>query len=89
MTNSSTFYDIIRPEIKNTLNCRNPQYNCSFTWGLPAYLGFTRCNTPTVTNITPGVYPRFTYGDAIENSGDRGYWLIPDSSYIGLKTVNY
>ena len=89
MTNSSTFYDIIRPEIKNTLNCRNPQYNCSFTWGLPAYLGFTRCNTPTVTNITPGVYPRFTYGDAIENSGDRGYWLKPDSSYIGLKTVNY
>ena len=89
ITNSSSFYNSIRPEIQKTLNCRNPQYNCSYTWGLPAYLGFTKCNTPTITNNIPGVYPRFTYGDAVENSGDNGYWLIPDPSYIGLKTVNY
>ena len=89
MANSSAFYDTIRPEIKTVINCRDPQYNCSYTWGLPAYLGFTRCDTPTITNDIPGIFPRFFYGEAIENSGDNGYWLLPDSNYIGLQKVNY
>ena len=89
IVNSSKFYNVIRPEIQTMLNCRSPIYSCTYTWGLPAYLGFTRCDTPSITNTQPGKYPRFMYGDAVENSGDKGYWLLPDPSYIGLQTVNY
>jgi hypothetical protein len=63
-------------------------------WGLPYYLGFTRCDAysfnvqeflekvpaegPVVTSLINNVdVPRFFYGDAVEGSGDNGYWLIP------------
>ena len=61
-------------------------------WGLSAYLGFTRCNATALsgqelinnldTNTHTGIFhgeivPRFYYGDAIPNSGDDGYWLLP------------
>jgi len=66
-----------------------PQYA---NWGLPAYLGFTRCPSASVSveelqaennifidpsiSIQNGV-PRFYSGDAIPDSGDNGYWLLP------------
>ena len=66
-----------------------PQYA---NWGLPAYLGFTRCPSASVSveelqaennifidpsiSIQNGV-PKFYYGDAIPDSGDNGYWLLP------------
>lgn len=48
-------------------------------WGLPAYLGFTRVNVDAVTSTIP---PRFYYGDVVQ-SGDNGFWLIPDKSLPG------
>ena len=51
-------------------------------WGLPAYLGFTRCPAPSFSpNI--GEYPRFFFGEV--NPGDNGFWLLPDSSLPGAK----
>jgi hypothetical protein len=48
---------------------------------LPAFLGFTR--SPAVSQeSTNNIYPRFFYGDAIF-PGDAGFWLIPDSQYLG------
>ena len=62
-------------------------------WGLPAFLGFTRCNqtartvdeyitdAPGQINISTrngNVLPRFYYGDAEPGSGDGGFWLIPE-----------
>jgi len=56
-------------------------------WGLPYYLGFTRCpafsnpvsaealNNPSVSQIP--LLPRTFYGDAIEGSGDNGFWIFP------------
>lgn len=62
-------------------------------WGLPSYLGFTRCNATAydveeyLTKFPAGngpvnidlnrMLPRFFYGDAVPNSGDNGYWLQP------------
>lgn len=66
-----------------------PDFN---TWGLPGYLGFTRCNAGAIK----GSYdnkdateqkldsnnPRFYYGDVL-TQGDNGYWLLPDPSLPG------
>jgi hypothetical protein len=62
-------------------------------WGLPAYLGFSRCPTPSFSAdqtflenqsiaSDPSVsaqfqVPRFYYGDTTAGSGDNGYWLLP------------
>lgn len=63
-------------------------------WGLPAYLGFTRCNATAFTGeeyiqqypnannqnvilFKDVIIPRFYYGDAIPDSGDNGYWILP------------
>jgi hypothetical protein len=59
-------------------------------WGLPAYLGFTRCNVsafsaaeylklyPTENqSISEKNVPRFYYGDSEDGNGDDGYWLLP------------
>jgi hypothetical protein len=85
ITNSTCFRKGVLPETAN--------------WGLPAYLGFTRCdatalntqeilanefnqhNFPYITDFS--IYkiqnvPRFYYGDAIIDSGDNGYWLLPN-----------
>ncbi len=61
-------------------------------WGLPAYLGFARCdavsvnanelgsnpNEQNIAELTNNIYvPRFYYGDAVPGSGDDGFWLLP------------
>lgn len=48
-------------------------------WGLPSYLGFNRINAPSSGSVIP---PRFYYGDAVQ-SGDDGFWLIPDTTLPG------
>lgn len=71
-------------------NCQKnkalPEYD---SWGLPAYLGLSRCDTPSFTvseyyvlNPNIGInkdspVPRFYYGDAVPGSGDNGFWLLP------------
>jgi hypothetical protein len=46
-----------------------------------AGLGFSRCDA-TTTTTSDGIYPRFYYGDS-NIPGDNGYWLIPDTQYLG------
>lgn len=65
----------------NNLNCVNKQYPDFSDWGLPGYLGFTRCDAITMSSVN-GSYPRFFYGDA-NTPGDNGYWLTPDPQYLG------
>jgi len=71
--------------ISSTLQCEGNVLPSFSNWGLPEYLGFTRCDATT----TPGSFktfstnytglPRFYYGDY--KSGDNGYWLLPDKTY--------
>lgn len=44
-------------------------------WGLPGYLGFTRCDI-TASEQTSLDQNRFYYGDVV--SGDNGFWLTPN-----------
>jgi len=85
LTNDSKFY-LLRAELLN-IQCVQTHYDEFCNWGLPAFLGFSRCPTPAITNSTPGNYPRFYYGDAV-SAGDNGYWLTPDANYQ-TKTVYY
>jgi hypothetical protein len=86
LTNDSpTFWqkEVVDPSCRR----RNvlPHYD---NWGLPAYLGFSRCPTPSVKAFDISIsgepsislqfqVPRFYYGDAVSGSGDDGYWLLP------------
>ena len=85
LTNNSELY-IVRREILN-IQCIQNQLPDFSDWGLPAYLGFTRCPSEAIQNNPAGNYPRFYYGDAA-NPGDNGYWLIPDPNYQ-TQTVFY
>jgi len=87
LTNDSEFYS--KKEFVDSSCLRKnllPQFS---DWGLPSYLGFTRCPTyalnadDTLINDTSGnsallnqKTPRFYYGD-VTGSGDNGYWLLP------------
>jgi hypothetical protein len=65
---------------------KNTEYASFVNFGLPSFLGFTRCdstsysgseyynNDPTTSN--DDVVPRFYYGD-VTGTGDNGYWLLP------------
>ena len=58
----------------------------SFTnWGLPPYLGFTRCSATTFeSNGNP--YPTFYYGDTMYVP--NGVWLSPDQIHSNNNTIN-
>jgi hypothetical protein len=77
-----------------TANClRRNQLPEWSNWGLPAYLGFSRCDATSYTvqeylemvpeglnNVdynSTSSVPRFFYGEGVPGSGDSGYWLIP------------
>jgi len=67
----------------DNISCGSNQQLPEFAdWGLPANLGLSRCNTPAITIINPETgqpfSPRFYYGDV--QSGDNGFWLVPDST---------
>ena len=49
-------------------------------WGLPGYLGFTRCNQESIEMVNKND-ARFYYGDV--KPGDDGYWLVADASLNG------
>jgi hypothetical protein len=49
-------------------------------WGLPGYLGFTRCNEESVEMVNKSD-ARFYYGDV--EPGDDGYWLVADPLLTG------
>jgi hypothetical protein len=85
--------------LSSTLNQTNCQKNKTLpeydNWGLPAYLGLSRCDTPSFNveeyyELNPNIgvnnnlpVPRFYYGDAVPGSGDNGFWLLqgaPDAT---------
>jgi|Laugresbdmm110sn_2_1035109.scaffolds.fasta_scaffold04612_3 hypothetical protein len=73
--------------VTNTLaeaTCTRQHYPDFSNWGLPAYLGFSR-QVATTTTSSGGVYPRFYYGDS-NMPGDNGFWLIPDTQYLGVNS---
>ena len=88
LTNDSFLF--VRQELLES-SCYRKRLLPNFsTWGLPSYLGFTRCpayalsvqemirladpNSNENTDIARDV-PRFYYGDV--KKGDNGYWLLP------------
>ena len=112
--NTSEYYETTRLGIQTYMQCYNGYETDGFTnWGLPPYLGFSRCDTPSIKNDVSGNFPRFYYTNTILKSNgiappynlppppppgpppapngdyDYGYWLVPDSGYIGLGFVNY
>jgi hypothetical protein len=67
-------------------DCQSQKISEDVYWGLPYFLGFTRCPINSTASVN-GEYPRFYYGDAIQ-TGDGGYWLRPDPSW-GNSIVYY
>lgn len=73
------------------LHCPRKGLPNSESWGLPAYLGFTKVpavavNTdgrssdvldPFIVQNSTGLVPRFYYGD-VTGTGDDGFWLLPN-----------
>ena len=73
---------------------RTNQLPNASTWGLPAYLGFTRCNAVSQnsqsvflnTTAIGGIIGQNTidttvprfYYGDVSGTGDNGYWLLPD-----------
>ena len=90
LTNSTSF---IKDSLIDNIKCQTPQLPDYSSWGLPGYLGFTRCPTTSLSvnellnSKTPNIpdsaispnlgVPRFYYGEAVMESGDNGYWLLP------------
>ncbi len=90
LTNDSPFY-LERKLQTQALCIRQNNLPEATKWGLPDYLGFTRCSTnsyhPTDYNVLPftGLYvysdhttivlPQFAYDT---DNSNKGFWLIPD-----------
>jgi len=91
--NSSSNFTITNSNIElygsNLQSTMNQCYNYSLPtfkyWGLPAYLGFTRCDAKA-SSLPKGELPRFYY-----KTGDDSYWLpentlLTNSQVYVLKT---
>lgn len=90
LTNSSN--TLLKNLIPNTcIPSRRGELPNFTNFGLPAYLGFTRCDTYAYStsefisnsnpDLTPEIadsnpVPRFYYGD-VTGTSDNGYWLLP------------
>jgi hypothetical protein len=84
---------IIRNTYADNIICVTRDSTPDFSdWGLPGYLGLTRCNQSSIsgaslTNFSEvstyngNVVPRFFYGDV--NPGDNGFWLVPNPILVG------
>ena len=69
LTNNSEIYKQAPLDAECIRKNQLPEF---VNWGLPAYIGFTRCPAIAQSDIDS----RFYYGDAL-NRGDNGVWLIP------------
>lgn len=79
---------LVKNTLSDSLNCVIKSSLPDFSqWGLPGFLGLSRCNTVSDAsfNIASAVnssyyngqeVPRFFYGDVFP--GDNGYWLLPN-----------
>lgn len=80
ITNDSAIYVLDPSKIINPcLMIPNKSFE---NFGLPSYLGFTRCPVLSTKNNPRffGDYPRFYYGDILV-PGDSGFWITPDTDY--------
>jgi len=79
-------------KLQTNLNCddnvhsvRHDEYN---NFGLPSFIGLSKFDMKSTNgediNVTNVNTPRFFYGDV--NSGDNGFWLLPDTD-IGATKV--
>ena len=70
--------ELYGPSVENTMNsCNNYSLPNFKTWGLPAYLGFTRCNSTSI-QCQEGKLPQFFYLPV-----SSGNWLNFSSSFPG------
>lgn len=65
--NETNFYD-------TNIYCRQQRVASFTNWGLPFFLGLTRCLEEAIT--AGEKLPRFYYGDV--KPGDSGFWLTPN-----------
>jgi len=78
LTNDSTF--IFKREFLNTQCLRERILPETSNWGLPAYLGFTPCSTPSLSaaetvTILGGITPKNTNANVVPTEGDGSYTL--------------
>jgi len=89
LTNGSNIFNTVIVDASCVRKNMIPEWS---NWGLPYYLGFTKCNTQSYdyqeylqafpndlyiyTSVEFNV-PRFYYGDAEPGKSDNGYWLLP------------
>jgi hypothetical protein len=94
LTNETQVTNILNENVMCGTKSQVPSFS---NWGLPANLGLSRNNTPSINGSTPGVdtfinsfgtviTPRFYYGDVFP--GDQGYWLLPNPDLPGSQ-VNW
>lgn len=58
--------------------CRASRSSPSFAdWGMPAFIGFTRCFEPSIIGYNVNQY-RFYYGNVL-SFGDNGIWITPSN----------
>ena len=80
LTNDSSIYS---PDnlIASELQCLTNKLPSFKNWGLPSFLGLTRCSIDAQQVLSTPYYnlPRFSYIQ--ETSLTTGFWLSPDSAY--------
>ena len=70
---------------ENNIYCRTTRVPSFSDWGLPYFIGLTRCPETAISN---GInIPRFFYGDV--NPGDNGYWLTPNPQLPGCSVFYF
>jgi len=97
LTNTTQFAQTT--PIDNTFCIQKIQLPDFSSWGLPGYLGLSKCDTLSVNGLndtlsvnainvdnTNIITPRFFYGDVI--GGDNGFWLLPNPLLPGSQ-VNW
>jgi hypothetical protein len=75
---------VIGTTVGDAIRCARTQLPDYSNYGLPSFIGFSRCNVTSQTELN--YVPRFFYGDVY--AGDNGYWLLPDETLPGCQ-VSY
>jgi len=65
---------------ENVIQCTRNALPDFGNWGLPGFLGFTRCSIDSTVQLSLND-TRFYYGDVV--LGDNGYWLIANPTLPG------
>ena len=80
--NDGLFYQSL--EMSRRALCRvDHREQPSFSnWGLPSYLGFTRCPSLSISTNDPNDY-RFYYGSSTTTGNNNGVWISPNPNLPG------